>query len=141
MIEGFQGVENHDIPTLHVCNAGARGRVAGPLEPLERAVLLEDCVEVPYHEDFGSGATSRTAGEELSGAVHLRRKIQPLNLETQGFQLGSKDGSNFPDTLMVHGARVDVHDLLQESDGFVLVSVQVQGHLSLVVCEPLAGQG
>src|SRR5450759_4201662 len=46
--------EHHDVAPLHVYDPGAAGFSAWkPLEALERAVFLEDCVEMPDAEKAG----------------------------------------------------------------------------------------
>ena len=121
--ERLQRVDDDDVAALHVDDAGTAGGVrVEPFEFLERAVALEDGVEVADQEDLRGRAGM--AGDEVAGALP-RGAVHPPRLEAERIELGAKDSADLADALVVLRAAVDVDDALEQGDGFGLVGVDV----------------
>jgi glutamate carboxypeptidase len=117
----LQSVEDHHVAALHVGDAGASSLAPHPAERLERAVGLEDRIEVADDEE-ALPARPPTLGEEVSRSIHLGGHLDPTRLEAEGLQIGLQDLADPADAGLVHRAAVDVDQALQKEDGLLGVA-------------------
>jgi len=116
---------------LHVDDAGAIGPVAGADEFLERAVFLEDGVEVADEQHLRPGAGM--FGDEMTRALK-RGAVDPARLESQRVELRLEHFADFANARVITGTAVDVDNFLEERDAFVVVRVDKCGDGLFLIC-------
>ncbi len=74
----------------------------------QRVVLLEHGIQVPDEHQLPP-LVAVSAGDQMTGAVYAGH-VGPVGVETECVELGPRDVTHLADTLVVHGAAVDVHE-------------------------------
>ena len=133
-----QREDDDDVAAFHVDDTrAARGVGIHALELLERAVRLEDGVQVPDEQYLRPRPA--VPGDQVAAAAP-EGAIDPFGLEAEGVELRPEHVADTPDAGRVERAAVDVDDALEQADRLVGVGVDVrrdgpfgfsEGHLGL----------
>jgi hypothetical protein len=131
-------MDDHDVATLHVDDARASGPISIPSESLKRAIGLEDGIEVT--DEQKPRAATRAAGHEMAGPIE-RLAVDPLGLEAERIEFGTKQSAHFTYAGEVHRSAVDVYRSLEQLDGLPRVGIDLSGDPHLDPRERLGTDG
>ena len=116
--ERFQRKERHDVAALHVDDARPERLVALAAKRRCAVLALEHRIEMADEKEFPA-AIAFAARDEMAGAVHLRRKGFPADIEAELGEGGLELGADRPDALMAHRARTDADNAFKKKNRFV----------------------
>ena len=124
LVQRLERLDDDDVAALHVGDARAARDIAVAFEGLERAVLLEDRVQMTDQEE-PLAARAHPLGDEVAGPLERERHRHPPHVEAQRFQLGGEEVGDGAYAARVHRAAVDVDQALEQVDRLFLVLVDV----------------
>jgi hypothetical protein len=140
---GSQRREHDDQAALHVGDAGAGGDVAAGVGDdgvfLEAAGGFKDGVHVADQEQtlaaFVGALRAGVLRDQVAGAAGQRLHGNPLDLEAERFEFWNEKVFDGFDAGQMHGAAVDVDDLLEQRLILPVVGVDGRNHLPFQRCE------
>jgi len=136
-LERLEGVQNHDVPALHVgATDGARGRI---LAHEVGAAGIDDRVEVADEEKPHCPGLAAVLSDEMPRATDRVGHGGPARREAKGVERGAEHRADLPHALEIQRAAGDVDDTLQVRDLLFARRGDGRAHALLLAVQGLGG--